>query len=402
MTKLTPKYESTLSAIENKKVKIAVVVTTVTMVHCFLVPHLNKLSKFYDVTLILKNDLPDLLMEMPLSVRVLEIPIERKIKIFADIKTLFKLILIFRREKFKSVHTITPKAGLLGTVASFLTRVPIRIHTFQGEAWVNTTGFRRKFFKFLDQIVTLLSTNIIVVSNSEREFLIKERIIKIGQAQVLGAGTIGGIDLNRFSAKPKHRKLQRSKLSYLENDIVFAYVGRLNADKGLSILTDAFDILFPNHPNSRLLIIGQDEDGTGEMLKDYSSQYAQGVVTILPFMQNPESSLISADILILPSFREGFPVCIMEAAVMGIPSIGSNIYGISDAIEDGQTGQLFTVGDAYDLSIKMNNLLTQDDYRKKLGFCAYQRVVHSFSQENILEHFLEYYSSLNIEKFLRE
>mgnify|MGYP001371339832 CR=1 FL=1 len=157
-----------------------------------------------------------------------------------------------------------------------------------------------------------------------------------------------------------------------------------------------FDILFPNHPNCRLLIIGPDEDGTGEKLKDFSSQYALGVVTVLPFMRNPETSLISADVLILPSFREGFGIVILEAAAMGIPSIGSNIYGISDAIQDGQTGQLFTVGDSYDLSIKMKNLVTQDDTRNKLGFCAYQRVVRSFSQENILGHFLEYYRSLNI------
>ena len=113
-------------------------------------------------------------------------------------------------------------------------------------------------------------------------------------------------------------------------------------------------------------------------------------------MRNPETSLISADVLILPSFCKVFPVSIMEAAAMGIPSIGSNIYGISDAIQDGQTGQLFTVGDSYDLSIKMKNMVTQDDTRKKLGFCALQRVVRSFSQEKILEHFLEYYNSLNI------
>ena len=396
MEDLTSEYESTLSAIENKKVKIAVVVTSVAIVHFFLVPILNKLSKFYDVTLILKNDAPDLLMEMALPVNVLEIPIERKIKLFADLKTLFKLILIFRREKFKAVHTITPKAGLLGTIASFIARIPIRIHTFQGEVWVNTTGFIRKFFIFLDQIVALLTTNIIVVSHSEREFLIKERILKIGQAKVLGAGSIGGIDLNRFSKNPEHRQLQRSKLGYSDNDVVFAYVGRLNADKGLSILTDAFEKLFPNHPNARLLIIGPDEDGTGEKLKEFSSQYALGVVTVLPFMRNPETSLISADVLILPSFREGIGIVILEAAAMGIPSIGSNIYGISDALVDGQTGQLFTVGDAYDLSIKMKNLLKQDDIRKKLGFCAYQRAVRSFSQENILGHFLEYYRSLNI------
>ena len=133
---------------DNIKSKIALVVTTVSAVHFFLEPHIKKLSEIYDVTLILKNDSPDLLMKIGLPVHVMEIPIERKIKFFADFKTLFKLILIFRREKFKVVHTITPKAGLLGNIASFITRIPIRIHTFQGEVWVNTTGLSRFIFYF--------------------------------------------------------------------------------------------------------------------------------------------------------------------------------------------------------------------------------------------------------------
>ena len=185
-------------------------------------------------------------------------------------------------------------------------------------------------------------------------------------------------------------------MGYLEDDFVFAYVGRLNADKGLNILTDAFDILFPNHPNSRLLIIGPDEDGTGKKLNDYSSQYTPGTVTVLPFMRNPETILITADALVLPSFREGFGIVILEAAAMKIPAIGSNIYGISDAIKDGQTGYLFAVGDSNDLSIKMKTMITQDNLRAELGFCAYRRVVRLFSQDNILGHFLEYYKCLNI------
>jgi glycosyltransferase involved in cell wall biosynthesis len=399
MTPPTPINKASISTKDIKKDKIAIVVTTVTVVYCFLRPHLNKLSELYDVTLLLKNDAPELLSEMALPVRIIEVPIERKIKIIADIKTVIKMFVIFRRECFKSVHTITPKAGLLGNTASFLARTPIRIHTFQGEVWTNTSGFVRKFFIFLDKIVALLATNITVVSHSERDFLIKEKILKNGQAKVLGAGTIGGIDLDRFSSKPEQKQLARSRAGYIDNDIVFAYVGRLNTDKGLNILTDAFYSLFPNHNNARLLIIGPDEDGTGEKLKYFSSQFASGVVIILPFMKNPETSLILADVLVLPSFREGFGLVIMEAAAMGIPAIGSNIYGISDAIQDGKTGLLFTVRDSNDLCIKMKNMIIQNEKRKKLGVCAYERVARSFSQDIILDHFIEYYRSLPFEQY---
>ena len=394
MTSSKLKNKATNSTISIKKNKIAIVISNVTSTYSYLRPHLDKLSELYDVTLLLKNDAPELLLEIKSPIRVIEIPIERKINIIADVKTFVSLFFIFRRERFKSVHTITPKAGLLGITASFLAQTPIRIHTFQGEFWKNTFGFSRKFFIFLDRLVVFFATNITVVSYSERDFLIKEGILKKSKAKVLGEGTIGGVDLDRFVKNPKMRKIQRARMGYLNNEIVFAYVGRLNIEKGLHTLMDAFSSLFSNHNNARLLIIGQDEDGTGEKLKNFSSQFASGIVTILPFMRNPETSLILADALVLPSFREGFGLVIMEAAAMGIPAIGSNIYGISDAIEDGRTGLLSAVGDFNDLSAKMENMITNNEERIKLGNYAYERVVKSFSQDMILGYFIGYYKSL--------
>ena len=387
------------SSINNKKNKIAIVVSNVTSTYSYLRPHLDKLSKLYDVTLLVNNDAPELLLEMEMPIHIIEVPIERKIKLATDIKTFFVLFLIFRKEKFESVHTITPKAGLLGITASFFARTPIRIHTFQGEFWKNISGHSRIFFIFLDKIVAFLSTNILVVSESERDFLIKEKILKKGQAKVLGEGTIGGVDLNRFVKDSKNRQLVRLKEGYLNNEIIFAYVGRLNSEKGLYTLMDAFSSVFSNYSNARLLIIGQDEDGTGEKLEYFSTKFASGVVNIFPFMRNPEKKLIIADILVLPSFREGFGLVIMEAAAMGITSIGSNIYGISDAIQDGKTGLLFSVGDCNDLGSKMKKLLTSKEERIKLGNFAYKRVVKSFSQDLVLKQFIKYYKSLPYKQF---
>ena len=393
------KLVNTASSEIFRKNKIAIVVSNITSTYSYLRPHLDRLSKFYDVTLLTKNDAPELLQDMKIPIKILEVPIERKIKLITDIKTFIILYIIFRRESFESVHTITPKAGLLGITASFFARTPIRIHTFQGEFWKNISGYSRIFFTFLDKIVAFLSTNILVVSKSERDFLIKEKILRMGQAKVLGDGTIGGVDLNRFLKDSKNRQSLRLKEGYLNNEIIFAYVGRLNREKGLNTLMDAFSRVFASNNNARLLIIGQDEDGTGEKLEKFSTKYASGVVNIFPFMRNPEKKLIVADILVLPSFREGFGLVIMEAAAMGIPSIGSNIYGISDAIQNGKTGLLFSVGDCNDLFSKMEKLLTNKEERIRLGDFAYNRVVKSFSQEMVLKQFVEYYKSLPYKQF---
>lgn len=223
--------------------------------------------------------------------------------------------------------------------------------------------------------------------------------MKNGQAEVLGLGTIGGVDLSRFKIDINQKKIVRSKEGYQNEDVVFAYVGRLNIEKGLEILISAFKSLYCEHKNSKLLIVGPDEDGTGEKIKIFSFQFKSGVVKILPFMKNPEEALIAADVLVLPSFREGFGLVIMEAAAMSIPSIGSNIYGISDAIIDGKTGLLFDVKDPKDLHIKMKSLLMDDHLRKSLGNQAYKRVLNSFSQDIIMEHFIDYYKNLPIKHF---
>ena len=126
--------------VNSKKEKILFIVTSVYMLNFFLIPHLRTLSNFFDITLLLKNDAPEILNKITLPIKIIEIPIERKISIIKDITALFWIFKICKKNKFKSVHTLTPKAGLLGMIGAFLARIPIRIHTFQGEVWSNKTG----------------------------------------------------------------------------------------------------------------------------------------------------------------------------------------------------------------------------------------------------------------------
>lgn len=177
---------------EERKPKIAVVVTSVLMVQFFLVPHLEALSKKYEVTLLLKNDQPEILASMRLPCRVVLAPIERKIHLLQDLYGLWFLAVFFWREKFDLVHALTPKAGLLGMAAAWLVRVPIRIFTFQGEIWANRTGLWRWILRSLDKLIGLLATHITVVSHTERSYLINEGIIAENKSCVLGGGLLVG------------------------------------------------------------------------------------------------------------------------------------------------------------------------------------------------------------------
>lgn len=374
--------------------RIAIIVTSVLMVRFFLLPHILSLSKKYDLTLILKNDHPEILKAMNLSVRVVEIPIERKISLFKDFIALLWLSFFLKKERFDLVHTITPKAGLLGMIASWIVGCPRRLHTFQGEVWVTKKGIYRTLLKRFDCLVAMLSTNINVVSETERDFLIKEGVISSEKSTVLANGSISGVNLNRFKFDKVVRENLRLQLGLKDTEIVFLYIGRLNKDKGISELFSAFNLLLEETGNVKLLVVGVDED-------DY---YVDSVLSKFPhlgdyiksisYTSTPESYMSAADVLVLPSHREGFGMVIIESAAVGIPSIGSNIYGIQDAIVDSVTGLLFEARNIKSLSKSMKLLSQNSAMRLQMGENAYRRVAELFNQDNVVDEIVKYYDKL--------
>lgn len=365
--------------------KIAFVVSTVLQIHAFMRPHMRALAKEYDITICLPDDLPALRDALDLPVTYHFIPIERKISPWRDLKALAALIVHFRKARYAAVHTITPKAGLLGTLASFAARVPIRIHTFQGEVWATATGRKRAMLRGFDRLIARLSTHQTVVSRSERAFLRREGVLSPTQGAVLGAGSIGGVDLQRFRPDPATRAEQRARLGYGDSDVVFLFLGRMTADKGIAVLDRAFGPVAEACPEARLLLVGPDEGAVPR---------ARDRQVILPFTDRPEAVMQAADVLVFPSFREGFGVVVLEAAALGLPAIGSDIYGVEDAIVDGQTGYLVPVRDAQALAGRMIDLCQAPDLRRQLGAAARARVEAGFDQQTILAAFLAFYDGL--------
>ena len=375
--------------IKKPQVKIAIVVTSVLQIKFFMIPHILALNDLYDITLIVKNDHPEILADMQLPIRIVEVNVERKIHFLNDILALFTLFSIFKKGGFDLVHTLTPKAGLLGGVAARLARVRIRIHTFQGEVWVNKKGIYRLLLKSLDKLVASLATNLMVVSYSERDFLIKERVIIEGQSDVLANGSISGVDLKRFKFNQAIRDDLRYKHSIPNDAIVFIYIGRLNLEKGIPELIKSFQQLAIENLNVRLFVVGPDEDN---ILNEFANRSRQ--VIFCPYATNPEEYLMASDVLVLPSHREGFGVVIIEAAAVGVPSIGSNIYGIQDAIEDGVTGLLFESKNIISLYAAMKLLAEDQIKRLDMGVKAQHRVDMLFDQQKVVSAMVKYYKKL--------
>ena len=375
--------------------KICFVATIPAIVHTFLREHIAASSQNYEVTVICSSI--DAHLIEGLAARVILLPIERRPSVLRDLLVLVSLIRVFKRERFDLVHSHFPKTGLLGMIAAFITRVPVRVHTFHGEVWATRAGLARHALKRLDHLVALLATNVLVVSPSQQAFLVHEGILRSGKSRVLGAGSVCGVDTRRFRPDEQARRVVRETLRIDQDAILILYVGRLNWDKGLLDLAKAFATLPIQTSKLFLLLVGTVEDLSFETIQQACEQRRDAVLHI-NFSTSPERFMAAADIYCLPSYREGFGLSVIEAAACGLPAVGSRINGIVDAVSDGVTGLLFSSGNVAKLRDALVALISDKSLRQLMGDKARVRAGTLFVSENITQALMSYYDSLCTQK----
>ena len=372
--------------------KICFIVTSPFAVNSFLAVHLIELSKYFDITLCVNLKLYKLSPVLG-NIKIINVPLQRKISPLRDFLSLCILIKIFAFNKFDCVHSITVKAGFLSAVAALLLCIPKRIHTFTGQFWVTQVGLGRILFKKVDFLIAYLSTHVFADSFSQLNFLIAENIVDPKKISILGEGSISGVDIVRFNIDLKDRLIMRSDLNANDSDCVFLFVGRLTRDKGIFDLLSAFHKLSDKSNNAKLWIVGPDEDGLVEGVKKYYLSLSDRIKWIGVTFR-PEVYMSSADVLVLPSMREGFGTVIIEAAASGIPTIAYRINGVIDAVIDGSTGLLVSPGSVTELFQKMYLLNTDSNLRKALGMSAKSRAIKYFSSVDITKKWTDFYRLL--------
>lgn len=319
--------------------------------------------------------------------------ISRNINLVADLVSLFYLTRLFFKERFDIVHSHTPKAGLISAVAGYLARVKFRIHSFTGQVWANTSGAKKWLLVNLDKVITILNTHNYTDSIGQRSFLLGHGIGNERKLSVLHKGSLGGINVNRFDPL----KLQSSSIS-LRGELfpdfsgrVLIYLGRLNRDKGLRELQTAFLSLKKKH-SLKLLLVGPAETMDDVEFKLVIDNFlSDSDVVMVNFTEVPEIYIGCADIFCFPSYREGFGTVALEASAMEKPVVASNIYGLSDAVIDRETGLLFEVKNAQDLEAKIDFLLSRPELANQLGKKGRERVMNDFSDKILTEKLKEDY-----------
>lgn len=367
--------------------KILILSVSPLAIKSFLLGHIQKLSKNHEVVVV-SNDIKSLEGLLPANVNSNEIKILRKPSIFKDLISLFKLVKLFNSYNPDLSISINPKAGLINAIAGTLSGVKFKVHWFTGQVWSTQKGLKRNLLIALDKLIFFLSDHCLVDSFSQQKFLIKNKVLNYKKSSVIGKGSVGGVDLKRFKRDPNLRKKFRKKLGIDDGEFIFLFLGRINKDKGVTDLIDVFNLIKNKYLNVKLLIVGDIEDKIFKNEKyDKDSQ-----TLFFESTANPEKFINIANVLCLPSYREGFGSVIIEAAANGVPSLGSNIYGIQDAIKNNITGILHKVKSVKDIANKMSFLIENDKNTLEMGKEAYIRAYKDFdsiSHSEMFNYFCE-------------
>lgn len=369
-----------------KKPTIAIVTTTASTISSFMLKNIKELNNYYNVLIFCKYAV-SLKKIVPKEVLLTNINFKRKPNLIIDFVTF--ITLVYFLIKYKPILTISmsPKAGFINALSSFISRIPYRIHWYTGQLWASRKGVIRLFYKILDQIIFILSCHVLIDSISQKKFLLKNKIISKKKSTVLLNGSVGGVDVKKFKFKKKNRNILRKKLKISKNDFVFLYLGRINKEKGVIDLIEAFKKINYVY-NAFLVLIGPIEE---KFIKNYFRNNKKIIYSGKTLY--PEKWYSMADILCLPSYREGFGSVVIEAGSCNLPTLGSNIYGITDAIVENKTGFFHTVGNVNDLKKKMKFAIKNKILLRKFGEKSRKRVIKNFNDNLVSKKFIEFINS---------
>lgn len=373
------------------KKRVVFVTSDLYYVKAFLSRQIKLAAQRYDVTLIVNAEPEEAARAIDHCGRVLNFSIVRKISLWRDLISLIRLIAFFATHRPQVVHSTTPKAGMLAMLAAKLTGVHFRLHTFTGQVWQTRTGKMRELLIATDRLTGACASMILADSHGQLELLTETGIVNPAKAGVLGQGSICGVDPLRFMANPETRAEMRRSLGIPEETIVLLYMARFTVDKGAIAMADAFARLgkestVPVH----LLMVGPDEeDLTGqirEKLSGVSDKY-----TLINYTDTPERYFQSCDVFCLPSYREGFPMVLLNAGACSLAVVASRIYGCSDAIVDGETGYLFEPGNIDQFCMRLKELSESAALRQRFGNAARRRVEEHFAEEKVNDLLMQVY-----------
>lgn len=328
------------------------------------------------------------------GVKTIAVPMERHISVLKDFVSLCRLIKVFFCERPDIVHSMTPKAGMLCMMAGWLTRVPVRVHTFTGLVFPTSTGLKRRILMFTDWLTCACATHVIPEGEGVKADLQNNDITK-KPLQVLGYGNVKGVDL-LYYVRSEELKVKSEELK-TDGVFTFLFVGRIVRDKGINELVKAFQQLHSLNFNTRLWLVGAYEDSldpisneTRQIIADNDGIEAVGVKRGDELL----AYYAAADCFVFPSYREGFPNTVLEAGAMGLPSVVTDINGSREIIIEGFNGVIIPPRDEQALFEAMTEMLENTEKRKEMATNARPLIAQRFEASFVRACLYDFYQRI--------
>ncbi len=382
-------------ASEGSKPKIIRATTIGSSLGSFCAPMLPYLVDKYDIVVVSNPDEALERMSHLPGVRTIGVPMQRHIAPLSDLRSLWRMYRLMRRERPWLVHSMTPKAGLICMLAARLAGVPNRMHTFTGLIWPTSHGLKRSILKAMDRLLCSCATVINPEGRGVRDDMVRGGITRRSMV-ILGHGNVRGIDPEYYN--PEDPGVLQTAKTLRRDDpeasMVYVFVGRLVADKGIAELVRAFADVYDKDHGARLWLVGRTEDDLDPLDKDTRDTIASHPgIRAFGEQADVRPYLVGADAFVFPSHREGFPNVVLEAGAMGLPSIVTDINGSREIIENHYNGVIVAPGDAKALEAAMDTLRDSSVRARMAGHCR-DHVLRYWSASQVRQALLNFYAGI--------
>ena len=333
------------------------------------------------------------------NVRVIPVEMTREITPLKDLKAVYQLYKIFKKEKPTIVHSHTPKAGTLAMLAAKIAKVPNRLHTVAGLPLVEATGIKRRLLHVVEKITYACATKVYPNSFGLKDIILHNEFADSKKLKVIGKGSSNGIDTAHFTpafyTDAEKHKLRR-QLTIAPSDFVYTFLGRIVKDKGINELVKAFKNIQETHAHATLLLVGYYDQATAQLLLETESEIENNKnIILIGWQEDVRPFLAISNVLTFPSYREGFPNTVLQASAMQVPSIVSDINGCNEIVQEGINGSIIPVKNVEALQKSMQQLLVDTAYHTQLTENARAPICEKYERKYIWESLLQEYKSLN-------
>lgn len=344
------------------------------------------MERGWDVTIIC-NMRPVFIERLPKGMHYYNVPMERSFSLTTAIKSTWKLIKIFKKEKFTVIQYAATHAALYSSFASWLIGTPIRMHLQWGIYNYSEMGLVGKFYWFVEWLICAFSTVVRPVSHMNLDIAINEGLFKEGKGKVLGQGGTVGIDLNDYPLAEKDAICAEihKKYNIPADDFVFGFAGRISTAKGNNELLKAFKELIRTEKNTTLLMVGQDEGSVDRDLMEWAKGESKVVLTGVVQHDDIPRFMACMDCMVHPTYREGFGMVLQEAMAMAVPIITTDIPGSSEVIENGKSGILIKPQSMDEILTSMKVVLNNKKKFFQFGLNGRKRAEECFARPVMLE-----------------